>query len=375
MKKRIGSRKILTSCFALLTVVTVARFWPNRLHAGHYAVNRAPINALMSNAYGSVIARDQSSIPGAIVEKVAIYSQKDYQEPHQRVERTGMLVRYPHAKGTILICHGFMCDKYDTGFLRQLFNAGEYNIMTFDFRGHGEKRDNQHCTLGQNEAYDVIASAHFLKEHENMKGLPLIAYGFSMGAVAAIEAQAKDSMFAGLILDCPFSSSERLIYRGIDQIKYNILGYTFDLPGKSVLQKYAFHPYIQSMVKMVLKVVSKLDSKDVNLFVPAFHPVESVRKISAPCLFIHCKNDELVPENAVNELFNGAKGYKRLWLTNGRKHYDSFFYNPERYVYQVREFVHQVVEHTLPMLRNGEVAIDAEDIFNPEKAETNFAIN
>lgn len=375
MKKRMGARKVLMGCFGLLIVGTVARFWPVRLHAGNFMEQPEQVNALMSNAYGAVVARDEASIPGAILEKVAVYSQKDYQAPHQRFERAGVLVRYPHAKGTILICHGFMCDKYDAGFLRQLFTAGEYNIMTFDFRAHGEKKQSQYCTLGQDEAYDVIAAAHFLHEHENLKKLPLIAYGFSMGAVAAIEAQSKDSVFAGLILDCPFSSSERLIFHGIDQIKYNICGYTFDMPGKSVLQKYAFHPYVQSLVKLVLKAVSKLDSKDVNLFVPAFNPSESVKRVSAPCLFIHCKNDALVPENAIHELFDGATGYKRLWVTNGRKHYDSFFYNPERYVYQVREFVHQVVEHSLPQVRNGEVAVDADDIFKPEKEETSFAIN
>ncbi len=171
-----------------------------------------PVNIRVGD-YGSIVARSTDAVKGALTEKVVFYPHGGTYEG-KKIERNGLLVQYEDAKATVLICHGFMCDKIDAGFLRQLFPRGEYNIMSFDFRAHGENVCDQYCTLGRDEAYDVIAAAKFLKHHPALKGKPLFAYGFSMGAVAAIEAQAKDeSLFAAMILDCPFDSAENVIKR------------------------------------------------------------------------------------------------------------------------------------------------------------------
>src|SRR5262249_51019337 len=89
--------------------------------------------------YGTITARSADHIKDAIVEKVVIYPQKGEHDPAKRIERNGVLVRYKDAIATVLICHGFMCDKFDVSFLRRLFKKGRYNVMSFDFRAHGEK--------------------------------------------------------------------------------------------------------------------------------------------------------------------------------------------------------------------------------------------
>ena len=97
--------------------------------------------------------------------------------------------------------------------------------MTFDFRAHGEHCDGQRCTFGRDEHLDVITAAHFLKNHPHLKNKPVIVYGFSMGAVAAIEAQAKDnSLFSAMILDCPFDSSENIIKRSLESMQFTFFG-------------------------------------------------------------------------------------------------------------------------------------------------------
>lgn len=368
MKRKL-SRKIL--CFAgFLIVFTLSlRFRYMTLNASSQkdATNTTNTNhPVLSNAYGAVIDSQTNEIPGAVVDKVVLYSQKEAAQSQQRIERPAILVRYPQAKGTILICHGFMCDKFDIGFLRNIFKSGEYNVMTFDFRAHGEKVESQCCTLGRDEAYDVIAAARFLKEHPALQGIPLLAYAFSMGAVAAIEAQAKDPLFTGMVLDCPFNSSEKVIQHNIGNIKYSLFGYEFEIPGKTILQKYALHPYIQSFVKTVLRTVSRMDTKNINTHVCHVLPVESIKKVQVPCYFIHCKNDEMVPLTALKEVYNGAQGFKKLWVTNGRRHYDSYFYNPEKYTYNVRTFINQVIAGDLQGT-SGEILEDGADIFAHEQ--------
>ena len=225
--------------------------------------------------------------------------------------------------------------------LRSLFPRGKFNFMTFDFRAHGDCPDGQSCTLGRDEKYDVVAAARFLREHAALAGKPLIVYGFSMGAVAAIEAQAKDGgLFDAMILDCPFESTENVLKRSLDNIKFSLFGYEFSLPGRSILQRYAFHPYIQSMVKIVLKTVAQWDPKKIDVTAYPISPVESVKKISVPVFYILCKHDEKVSVEAIKSLFQGtSSAYKQLWISNGRRHFDSYFYNPEQYTDRVRQFV------------------------------------
>ncbi len=167
--------------------------------------------------YGATVAQNTRAIPQATVEHIALHVPKKANSA-EKIIRYGRLVRYPNAQATILICHGFMCDKFDVGFLRHMFPQGKYNFMTFDFRAHGENSEGQRCTFGRDESLDVITAAYFLKNHEHLKETPIMVYGFSMGAVAAIEAQAKDpSLFSAMVLDCPFDSSENIIKHSLQE--------------------------------------------------------------------------------------------------------------------------------------------------------------
>ena len=184
-----------------------------------------------------------------------------------------------------------------------------------------------------------------------------------MGAVASIEAQAQDSsLFDAMILDCPFDSTENVLSRLVNNIKINLLGYEFTVPGRSVLQKYAFHPYVQSLIKMLLKTVANMEPRYVETNVFPVSPAQSVVKIKVPCFFIHCKKDEKVPIAAVRKVYEGAAGPKMLWLTNGRSHYDSYFYNPERYIQQVRLFVDQVLAGQWRNVAEQRIIEDEDDL-------------
>ncbi len=60
--------------------------------------------------------------------------------------------------------------------------------------------------------------------------------------------------------------------------------------------------------------------------------------------FIHCKNDEKISVYAIKAVYESAGcAYKELWLTNGRRHFDSYFYNPEKYIKEIRGFMDKVV--------------------------------
>lgn len=298
----------------------------------------------------------------ADIKNIVIKSHESANSP-KIIERKGFLVTYKDAVATVVLAHGYMCDKFDVGFLRSLLPQGRYNFLSFDFRAHGENSQGQQCTLGRDEAYDVIAAAKYVRSHPELKNKPVLVYAFSMGAVASIEAQSKDaSLFDAMILDCPFDSSENVIKNVLNNIKFSMLGHQFEVPGRKVLQKYAFHPYVQSLIKTMLKAVAPMEPKKIETNVYPFHPAQSVSKINVPIFFIHCKQDEKVPVASIKNLYKNAGGPKMLWLTNGRSHYDSYFYNPELYVDRVRQFVDQVISGQWKNKEKQLVIEDSDDL-------------
>ncbi|BDC34498.1 hypothetical protein Noda2021_04560 [Candidatus Dependentiae bacterium Noda2021] len=321
------------------------------------------------NEWGKVVECHKDLIDDSLVEKVMIYSPKDDQS-NEKLVRHGLLILNKNAIATIVFCHGFMCDKFDIAFLCNLFPKKKFNYLLFDFRAHGENAQGQQCTLGKHEAFDVISAVKFAKSHPQVSSKPVIAYAFSMGAVSAIEAQAKDpSLFTGMILDCPFDSTENVLRQCLDNIRFSFMGYQFNLPGRGLLAKYVFHPYLQSLVKIALRTVAHIDPKNIDIDVHPVKPAESAANIKVPCFFITCKNDEKITVDAVKSVYNAVGGYKTLWITNGRKHYDSYFYNHVAYTKQVRSFAYDLVLGKLRADHDKKIIEDPEDLLSIVKKQ------
>lgn len=291
----------------------------------------------------SQLKKENKYLDGGTLEEISFYA-PDSPCSNKRCERKGKLMRRKDARATVLVCHGYMCDRNDVNLFRTVFP--DFNVMTFDFRAHGDSSDNhQYCTFGRDESYDVIAAVEYIKADKELSKLPRIVYGFSMGAVASIIAQSKDmTLFDAMILDCPFDSSENVLRKALDDVRINLFGYSFGLPAKGILGNYAFNPYVQSFLKSLLKTVAKLDPTATNTQICPVNPADAIKDVSVPCFFIHCKNDEKVPVEAICNVYDNAKGFKRLWVTNGRHHFDSFFDDPEKYRYKTNKFINKVLD-------------------------------
>ena len=132
----------------------------------------------------------------------------------ETLQRRGILVRRNHALGTVVICHGYLGCKKDSLALKHLFPL--YNVLVFDFRAHGDDRQGQVSTIGRDEAFDVMAAVQIVKNDPVMSKKPIIGFGFSMGAVSAIQAQSiDDTLFDAMILDCPYDSTDDAMSRGL----------------------------------------------------------------------------------------------------------------------------------------------------------------
>lgn len=281
-------------------------------------------------------------------EPIAFYSQCA-QLSNEHIARKGLLVTRPAARATILVMHGYTSSKVDMGILRLLFSP--YNILLFDFRAHGEDTEGQLSTLGYDEVHDVLAAVDFVRSHPKTRALPVIGYGFSMGAVTAIEAQACDSrLFNALILDCPFDSTEGLISRGLERalgkVHIPLLG-DYEIPGRSFLKKYATNRFVQPFLLFLLRIFAGMDSSRIPTMPKKVQPILSIKKVHVPVQFIHCYADEHVPVDALMQIYDNAGCYKRLWLTKGARHFGSLFNNPELYQQMIANFVEKVLNKSI----------------------------
>jgi pimeloyl-ACP methyl ester carboxylesterase len=299
----------------------------------------------LDNNISDLLHKKKTKTKEISCETVTFYVPKNHRG-NELIKRTGTLIVQPNAIATVLVCHGFLCTNKDVGFFRKSLFGSHFNTMTFDFRAHGDHvGDDQVSTFGYDESLDVIAAMQWLKKHPSIKEKPIFVYGFSMGAVAAIQAQGKEKLFDAMVLDCPFDTSQAIVRRGLDFVKIPFTN--IDVPGKNFLAENAFNPYVQSFITTLFKVAAHWDSKHIPISLVDFSPVESMTKIDVPCFFIHCKEDKKIPLSSMYHLYAKKNGYKRLWITDGRKHFDSFFYDPEKYIYKVRRFFMKVVQNEL----------------------------
>lgn len=301
-----------------------------------------------SNTFSNIFGKEinQKYLAKSKRQEKIVFLSKETENSTKKIERAGILTINPKAKATILICHGFMCDKFDSSFLRIFFK--DYNTFSFDFRAHGENSEDQCCTLGYNEYHDVMGAVRYLKSRSELKDIPLIVYAFSMGAVSSILAQAKNqNLFDAMILDCPFESSDKLIDRGLERIYLDFFGYklSIPLPYRWILKQCAYHPFTQSLIKYAFKSLAQMDATRINTCILPVYPVKAMENINIPVFLIVCENDDKAPLEAVQEIYKAAAGPKRLWITKGRRHYDSIFYNPEKYEYKVNRFIYYAIDN------------------------------
>lgn len=196
------------------------------------------------------------------------------------------------AHPTILLAHGLL-DRKGTmlNLLPWLHRAG-YNVMMFDFRGHGAS-DKQPTTIGRKEALDIQAALDWL-EAEGVGG-SVGGLGMSLGAAALVNAAAQDSRLDALVLDSLFA----------------------DWSDTDFARDYRLPP---------------------DWLVPGVpSPVDIIPDIHTPILLIHGTADILTDVQHAERLYAAANEPKELWINDSGHAWSAWTY-PELYQQKVLGF-------------------------------------
>jgi uncharacterized protein len=225
----------------------------------------------------------------------------------------GWLIKFPNAKGTIIMAHGYNANRGRLDIARFLNNAG-YNVLMFDFRDTGESGGNS-ISMGYYERKDVLGAVQFLTE----KGFdPDKIYGFgqSLGAAALIFAEEQKPVFRGLILESTYST---LYDNAANRFKK-----VYRLPKFPVATLFTFFGGL---------------SIGVNGF--SISPLKAIKQVNKPTLFIHDSLDDSVSLKDSQRLYDAANNPKELWIVDNAQHTAGYQTQPSDYRKKILNFLNQ----------------------------------
>jgi fermentation-respiration switch protein FrsA (DUF1100 family) len=224
----------------------------------------------------------------------------------------------PNARGTIIYCHGQNRSKIEMLPMAAFGHELGFNGLLFDFRHQGDS-GGKISTIGYQERHDVIAAVHYALEQEKATQ-PIILWGISMGASAALMGAADSAEVNAVISDSSFLSFT-------DVIKHHWKLF-FHLPTFPVAYEIIYWSAWRGG------------------FPPSDFDLEkAVRKIAPrPILFVAVEGDRRMPPSIARTLYSDDQSpLKQIVVVPGHRHGEGFKSGTEQYKDAVREFLAKVV--------------------------------
>jgi len=222
-------------------------------------------------------------------------------------------------KATVIVCHGYGTNKADVLEIARILHGGGFNVVMFDFRGHGES-GGIGCNFGKTETRDVKAVIDFIKVQPKLKNRAIGILGISMGGSIAYLSGAKFKDIKAVVGD----SSYVYLRRAARQY--------YALNSMLPLCKFSCIPLIVARIKLRTRLRN-------------LSPITHIDKISPrPVLIIHGSGDLITPPDEVKQLYKKAKQPKQLWIEEDAQHVSVCFHSPEEYERRVIKFFNAALD-------------------------------
>jgi uncharacterized protein len=222
----------------------------------------------------------------------------------------------------IIILHGIAAHRAEPaervfGITRELIDQG-YNILTFDFRGHGES-EGEHTSAGLYEKNDLLGAIDFIRK----KGISgkIGVLGFSMGAAISLLTAAESQDIAAVVADSSFVDIVSIL--------------------KWKLSRWSF------LSKLIIPFLTFFARLMYRFDITGVKPLEAIRSISVPVFIIHGGRDRVIPVEHAYRLKKACKNLNDLlWVVPEANHTGAFFIHTEEYLSKVINFFHKAFAST-----------------------------
>jgi len=203
----------------------------------------------------------------------------------------GYYYHVSNPKGVLLACHGFRSDPYFAcSVVIDNFLKRGYDVLAISERGHSNS-EGRHITFGVKESEDILAWVKYLSN----SSLSIYLYGISMGGSACcLASRYLPNTVKFIIADCGFSSIEETFRHFLKM---------YHLPTFLLYKPLVYLCKIWAHFKITDGDVSK-----------------ALEKSSIPIIFIHGKDDDIVPYECGLKNYEAFKGEKLFILCEGAHH-------------------------------------------------------
>ena len=201
-----------------------------------------------------------------------------------------------NAHGTVIYLHGVADCKIDGLQFAKLLHDHHYNVFLYDSRRHGDS-GGAYCTYGFYEKHDVVRVIDYLHSRTDLQIGKIGLFGTSMGAAVALQAATINPRVAVVVAENSFATLRTI----------------FDDYQRRMI-KLSFH-YLRNMVIVRSELKAKFKASDVS-------PLDAVKKITIPVLFIYGTKDHLINYQYSLLLHEYAHEPKELFAVEGASHSD-----------------------------------------------------
>jgi len=218
--------------------------------------------------------------------------------------------------GTVIVCHG-IGDERST-FLPEAdeFARAGWDSVLIDLPGHGDSTGR--VSMGLNESYDLAVVIQAVVDGHART--PIVLYGFSLGAVAALRAGVGNPHVAGILADSAFCRLDAT------------------LGGPALLR--AAGPLHDPLFRLVMWYGERLSGL----------PFDAIRNDEwaansrgVPLLLIHGAADRVTPPSHSERIRAAASGPVVLWIIPGVGHAETF--GAQGYETVLVRFLDAVLKH------------------------------
>ncbi len=178
---------------------------------------------------------------------------------------------------TVIVVHGFGQSYMEMQQYCKFFLEKKFNILVVDNRAHGDS-EGEFMGFGWIERKDILSWIEYI--NKNYKDQNILLFGLSMGATAVclVAGESLPNNVSAVISDCAFSNADKEIEYIMEKHKVSFK------PIKLHLYSYAKRVYGFD--------ISKVDA------------IKQVKNTKIPILFIHGKQDNIVPVENLTLLYN-----------------------------------------------------------------------
>lgn len=214
---------------------------------------------------------------------------------------------------TVIVCHGLGANRSDFTELAAGLSSNGYNVLLFDFRGHGDSQ-RVASSFGYLEQKDLLGAIRYVKERNDVDAEEIAVYGFSMGGAVAVLTAAETSDIKAVIADSSFTALKEQGER---------------------LFKGSFLPssiFLKPMVWMY-ELYFRVDADGIA-------PINKIYRVSPRgMMIIGGGADEQMPSSDAMRLFAAAREPKELWLIPGAVHGGTVYMAGDEYRKRVLMFL------------------------------------